>query len=103
MELPYTATWGDAADAFMAAQTSVGAVLTAIVWRRPPKPRAASVTLLAAIWLAVLAPAMDNALTFIGEKIPGGSTLPVLHVAAALCTVAMTINRPRWLGAVALV
>ena len=103
MELPYTGTWKDAADAFLAAQTSVGAVLTAIVWRRPTKPLASSVTLLAAIWLAVLAPVMDDALTFIGEKVPGGSTLLVLHVAAALCTVAMSLNRPRWLGAVSLV
>src|SRR4051812_35485454 len=103
MWMPYTASQQDAMDAFMAAQTSLGAVLTAIVWRKPLRPRSASVTILAAAWLAILTPIMGQVLSVTCD-VPMAymPTLALLNASAALATVAMVLNQPRWLALVAL-
>ncbi|MEO7097210.1 MAG: hypothetical protein ABI175_28375, partial [Polyangiales bacterium] len=75
---------------------------TALVWHRPLRPLAASWVLLAATWLAVLAPISTMLCTFIGYVPPPNAVMNVLEVAAGLATLAMGIARPRWIAAVAL-
>ena len=100
MELPYTAT---PTEAFMAAQTSLGAVLTAVVWRRPLRPWIASASMLAAIWIAILAPIGGEIASIVGATFPPGGTLLLCGIAATLATASMAIARPRWLFSIALV
>ena len=52
MHLPYTDRW---VEAVAITGESVGAALTAIVWHRPMRTRAASVSFAASIWVAALA------------------------------------------------
>jgi len=98
MEVPYTPA---AADAFVAAQTSVAAVLTAVVWHRPMRPIVASVTLVCAMWLSALTPVIPSFVAAVAKFPPDGN-LDVLRAAAALATAAMLMSRPRWLAWVAL-
>jgi len=99
MEVPYTTA---PADAFIAAQTSVGAALSGLVWYRPLKSVAASIALLAAIWLAILNPALVEPLNAMGAKLPPEARVLLLEAAASLATGAMLLSRPRWLAIVAL-
>ena len=100
MEAPYTPF---SADAFMAAHAAVGAALTALIWHRPMRPVVGSVSLVAAIWIAVSAP-MWSTLTSFVDFAPGPeAVMTVLKVAASFATVAMALSRPRWLACIALV
>ena len=77
----------------MAAQTSVGLVLGALVWARPLRPWAATALLLAAIALAVLLPVEGAFLREMGMTLEPTHTKTVLKLAAALATVAALVTR----------
>ncbi len=99
MELPYTSA---PIDAYMAAQTSVGIALSAVIWRRPLSNLASTVGLLVAIWLSIVAPIAPETLVSIGAKFTVEQRIPLLNLAAAIGTVAIALSRPRWLAIVAL-
>lgn len=98
MHLPYTEA---PQDAFMAAQCALGATLTALVWHRPLRPLSASVALVTAIWLAILAPIAPELARFVGATLPKKHVVLTCNLAAALGTLAMAINKPRRLAAIA--
>ena len=86
----------------MAAQTSVGLVLGAVVWARGVRPRAATALLLAAIALAVVLPVEADFLRGVGVTLGPDHSKNVLKVAAGLATVAGVLTRQRFLAIVAL-
>jgi hypothetical protein len=106
MKYPYTS---EPIDALIAAQTSVALVLGGALWFRSIKPRAATVLLLGAIALAVIAPigtapfADGDFLRNVGLAVGPHFAKPVLKVAAALATVAALLARRRPLMIVAAV
>src|SRR5215469_12652194 len=87
----------------MAAQTSVGAALTAVVWFRPLRPWPASVLFLAAVWMAVVAPVEPAFANGFGLHVAPTHFVHFLGFAALLATVATFIAHPRWLGIAALI
>jgi hypothetical protein len=77
----------------MAAQSSVGMGLTALVWAHPMRPRAASLLVLASVWLAVFCPMTAEFLN--GLDIP---TLPdhakhLIEASAVLAGIAAIVSR----------
>ncbi len=99
MNSPYTTQPG---DALMAAQTSVGLVLGALVWARRVRPWPAAVLLLGAIALAVVSPVEAEFLRGMGATLGPNHAKNVLKLAAAMATVAALATR-RWRFAVAAV
>ena len=89
MNSPYTL---QPLDALMAAQTSVGLALTALVWARPLRPRIASVLLVGAIWLAVLSPVDADFLRGIGLTIEGDHTERMLRLSLLLAALAGVVS-----------
>ncbi len=87
----------------MAAQSSVGLTLTALLWWRPLRPILATLLLLLAIWLAVLLPVEPEFLQGLGATLSDNHIEKVLRIAAALATISMLLAR-RWvpLGVAAL-
>jgi hypothetical protein len=90
-------------DALMAAQTSVGLVLGALLWLRRLRPWIATVLLLLAIGLVVVAPIDGVLLSSIGFSIGPLHTKRTLRTAAALATLAAAITRRRMLAVTAVV
>src|SRR5215471_16232540 len=98
MTSPYTPLY---LDAFMAAQTSVGLVLGACLWRRPMRPVVSSWLVLLAIMLAVGAPVMGDFAHGIGLTVSWLSVKLVLKVSAAVITLGAVLTRRPWLIVVA--
>lgn len=88
-------------DALMAAQSSVGLVLGALLWLRSLRPRIATWFLLAAIALAVTAPVDGEFLAGIGIAIGPTFFSHLLKLAAALATAGALLTRRPLLIAVA--
>ncbi|MGA2449748.1 MAG: hypothetical protein ABTD50_13780 [Polyangiaceae bacterium] len=80
-------------DAFMAAQTSVGLVLGAVVWSRPLRPWYATGLLLVAVGVAVTAPVAGWYLQAVGAHPPQVKTM--LLTAGVLAVMAVAATR-RW-------
>ncbi len=99
MNSPYTSQPG---DALMAAQTSVGLVLGAIVWARRVRPWPSTVLLLAAIALAVLLPVEAEFLRGLGATLGPNHAKNALKLAAAMATVAAIATRQRWIAIAAI-
>jgi hypothetical protein len=99
MMSPYTT---QPVDAIMAAQTSVGLVLGALLWFRKLTPRVATFLFGAAIALAVLASVSGEFLMGVGVPIEAGHTKRVLKIAAGCATLAALLTRREWLTIVAL-
>ncbi len=97
MEIPYT---NQPTEALVAAQSSVAAVLTSVVWWRPLRPVVSSVALIAAIWIAALSPLAPEVLNGFGLH-PDRAVPLLLEIGATLATIAMALNRPRWIGILA--
>jgi hypothetical protein len=93
MMSPYTS---QAVDAVMAAETSVGLALGALLWFRKLTPRVATLLFGAAIALAVVAPVSGEFLTGIGLTIQAGHTKRVLKIAAGCATLAALLTRREW-------
>src|SRR5207249_1402731 len=98
MEMPYTPA---PVDAFLAAQSSIGVVLGAVIWHRPIRPIVSSVLLVVASWIIILLPIASDVVAAV-SKLPPGAELAMLHASAAFATIAMLLSRPRWLAWVAL-
>jgi hypothetical protein len=89
---PYTSQPG---DALLAAQTSVGLVLGAVVWAKRLRPWPSAALLLAAIALAVMLPVEADFLRGLGATLGPDHTKHVLKLAAAMATVAAVATRQR--------
>lgn len=92
MHTPYTSSFG---DAVAVAGTSAAAVLSAVVWRRPPKSIVASVLLFAAIWLAAISPFEAKLLTDLGATLSPEHTAFVLALTRVAVVLAFVIAPPR--------
>jgi hypothetical protein len=99
MMSPYTA---QPFDAYMAAQTSAGVVLAALVWFRPMRSRLATGLLFAAVALAVLAPVSGDFLNGIGITVAPTHTKRILKAASVLASAAALATRRPPVVAVAL-
>jgi hypothetical protein len=86
----------------MAAQTSVGLVLGAIVWARRLRPWPSTALLLTAIALAVALPVEADFLRGMGATLGPDHATEVLKVAAGLATVAAIATRQRWFAIAAI-
>ena len=100
MQPPFTAF---PLDAVMIAHSSLGATLTAVLWRRPLRPWPATVILLAAIWLAVSIPIEPDVLRGMGVLVMPDHAIKALKLTSMLACVAMLVARPRWIFLVAVV
>ena len=98
MNSPYTA---EPLVALMAAQTSVGMGLTALLWLRPLRPRVATLLLAIAIWLCVLSPVDADFLRGLAFTVGPHHLAHVLEISAALASVAAVLTRRPWLIAAA--
>jgi hypothetical protein len=99
MMSPYTA---QPLDAIMAAQTSVGIALGALLWFRKLTPRVAMLLFWAAIALAIASPVSGEFLAGIGFQVEPNHTKRVLKIAAGCATLAALLTRREWLVLVAL-
>ena len=88
-------------DAFMAAQASLAAILTALLWFRPLRPWPASVLMLVAIWMMALVPIEPDLLLGMGAHLKPDHLPWLMRTSTALATLAMLIARPRWIAIVA--
>ena len=84
-------------DALMAAQTSVGMVLMAVLLLRPLRPRVANLLLAAAIWACILSPVDQDFLRGLGFTVGPLHMLHLFKVSAALATLAVLLTRRPWL------
>ena len=97
MHIPYTDRWPEAVAITV---QSVSATLTAIVWHRPLRTRAASLLFGSSIWVAALAfmlPDLTRTLHLSFDLKPTA----VLQLSATLATVAILLHGPRWFGVLA--
>src|SRR5258708_16651284 len=93
MAYPYTP---DPVGAFAAAQASVAAVLTALVWFRPLRPKLADALFVAAVWIAALAPLEPDVLAGLGAKLDPDHLPWLLRMTGVLAALAMLVAK-RWL------
>ena len=99
MNYPYTS---QPFDAFVAAQTSAGLVLGAVVWGRRVRPWPAMAFFLAAIAIVTVAPTEGAFLHGLGMTLGPEHTKNVLKMAAAVATGAALITRQRGLVVLAI-
>ena len=99
MNYPYTS---QPVDAFVAAQTSAGLVLGAVVWGRRVRPWPATAFFLAAIAIVTVAPTEGEFLHGLGMTLGPEHTKNVLKMAAAVATGAALITRQRALVVLAI-
>jgi hypothetical protein len=90
-------------EALMAAQTSVGLVLGALLWLRRLRPQWATLLLLAAIALVVVIPVEQEFVTGIGVTLGPDFVKKTLRLAAAMATLAALLTRRPAFMVVALV
>jgi hypothetical protein len=96
MYRPYTDRFP---EAVAIASECVAVTLTAVIWSRPLRTRAATWFLVAAVWIAALCPlAIANIL----QVDPSPNIIPLLQTSATLATVAAFLHTPRWFGALAI-
>ncbi len=82
----------------MAAQTSVGVVLGAVIWARDVRPRASMALFLGAVLLATILPVEGDFLRSLGFTLGPEHAKNVLKIAAALATVGGLLARQRRLS-----
>ncbi len=99
MNSPYTSQPG---DALMAAQTSVGLVLGALVWARRVRPWPSAALFLGAIALAVALPVEGDFLRGLGATLGPDHVKHVLKIATAMATVGAVATRQRSIAIVAI-
>jgi hypothetical protein len=99
MTSPYTA---EPLEALMAAQTSVGIVLGALLWLRRLRPWLAELLFGAAIALAVVAPVSATFLTGVGIAVGADHAKHLLEIAAGLALLGAVLTRRRLLATVAI-
>ena len=85
MHSPYT---NEPLEAFMAAQTAAAATLTALVWHKPMR-RVGTALMLAAIWIAAVAPVEGSFFKGIGMDVTMGTVRVVWVVRLALVVAAL--------------
>ena len=90
MNSPYT---NQPLDALMAAQTSVGLLLGAFVWRIRLRPWLATVLLLSAVAIAVVVPVDGSFWAGLGASVGQDHTKHALRLAAALAALATLLTR----------
>ena len=91
MQSPYTYA---PLDAIMAAQSAVGATLTAVALHRPRRPAVATAALIAAIWLAVLVLVLGDFVRSFGITLETTFDTKILHTSCVLAALSMfTIRR----------
>jgi hypothetical protein len=99
MMAPYTS---EPLEAFMAAQTSVGLTLGALLWSRKLAPPVSTLLFGVGIALAVVAPVSGEFLTGVGFRVEPEHAKLVLKVAAGCAALAALLTRREWLSLVAL-
>jgi len=99
MYLPYTDKFPEAAAV---AGQSVAAALTAVIWARPLRTRAATILFGVAIWIAALSPLAPS---FAGalHLDPGPRDLSIFQISATFAIVAMLLDGSRRLSVLAAV
>lgn len=97
MHLPYT---NDYPGAVAIAGEVVGVALTAAVWSRSFRSRAATLSFSAAIVIAALLPAAIPSLAAAWPKL---TVLPILQLSATLATLSMLLHPSRWLKALGVI
>jgi hypothetical protein len=97
MHFPYTDRFPEAVS--LAGQ-SVGAALTAVVWSRPLRTRAANALFGAAIWLAALSPVAPDLTRFFHLSFDLKVTV-MLQASATLATLAVLLHGSRGFGVLA--
>jgi len=100
MMAPYTS---EPLEAFMAAQTSAGLTLGALLWFRKLAPPVSTLLFGAGIALAVAAPVSADFLTGVGFRLEPEHAKLILKIAAGCTTLAALLTRREWLSIVALV
>ncbi len=95
MYRPYTDNFP---EAVAIAGQCVGAALTAVIWSRPLRTRAATILFGSAVWIAALGPLL---VTNILRLDPNPNVVPILQASAALATTAALLHGPRWFGVLA--
>jgi hypothetical protein len=86
----------------MAAQSCLGATLTAVVWHKPLRPWPASALFVLAIWICVLLPEEASLRTaMLWTEEPTHPAL-LLKIAAGLATLGIAVGAARWILAVAI-
>ena len=99
MQAPYTP---DPLDALVAAQSSVGAVLTALVVWRPIRPLVSTILLLVGVWVVVWLPVGPDLLRGLGAHLKFDHVAIALDFATAVTAVAMMLSGRPWLMATGL-
>jgi hypothetical protein len=99
MHLPYIERWP---EAVAVTGQSVGLALTAIVWNRPLRTRAANLVFGASIWLAALSFALPDITRLVHLGFDFKPTV-VLQASATLATVGILLHGPPWFGVLAAV
>jgi hypothetical protein len=87
----------------MAAQVSLGGVLTAVALFRSKRPVVATALQIAAIWLTIVAPVEADMLRGLGVTVGPTTLARTLALSTALASAAAVLSRPRWVAVVALV
>jgi hypothetical protein len=95
MYRPYTDNFP---EAMAVAGQCVGVALSAVIWARPFRTRAATILFGLSVWIAALAPV---AITNILRIDPNPNIVPVLQISATLATWAILLGEPRWFRAIA--
>ncbi|HKQ72071.1 MAG TPA: hypothetical protein VJT73_22155 [Polyangiaceae bacterium] len=98
MQSPYTASPN---EAYLAAQSSVAAALTALLWFRRQRPWPAMLLIAAGIWGCALAPAIADLVRAFGAREPV-DPLSVGAWSSTLVTLGALFFRPRWIGLAAI-
>jgi hypothetical protein len=92
MNSPYTA---HPVDALMAAQTAVGMTLTAVLWKRPLRPRISSILVGVAIWVCVLLPVLPEFFQGLGAEAEPERVVRLMRLSAGMVTAGALFTR-RW-------
>jgi hypothetical protein len=97
LQTPYTS---NPHDAFVAAQASVGAALSAVAWFRLRRiaPRGAFALLLVGIWGCALATVEGDFLRRFGFQLDPSHMIWLLGWSSTLATVAVMVAGPWWIG-----
>ena len=99
MHLPYTDRFP---EAVAIAGQSVAAALTAVVWHRPLRTRAANILFGASIWMAALCPVLPDITRALHLDFDF-KAMVALQVSAALATLAMVLHGVRRLAVTAVI
>jgi hypothetical protein len=95
LQSPYTSS---PHDAYIAAQSSVAAVLTAVAWSQRLRPRRALALIVIGLWGCALPHVEGAFLQGLGATLAPTHFLSVIGWSSTLATVGVLLSAPRWVG-----